>query len=246
MGRPAAGQPQVPRRRRGRSPSASGSASEVATNTPYDQFVRDDPDGHRLEPREPRRRRTSRSSASPTATMENTTQLFLAVRFNCNKCHDHPFERWTQDQYYQTAAYFAQVGLKADPEAGGRTIGGTAVETGKPLFEIVADTSEGEVDARPDRPGRPPPKFPYPAPSSQAAETATPPRAAGRLDHLAGQPVLRPELRQPALGLPARRRHHRAARRHPRRQPADQSRAARLPDQGVHRERLRRPARACG
>ena len=32
--------------------------------------------------------------------MENTTQLFLAVRFNCNKCHDHPFERWTQDQYY--------------------------------------------------------------------------------------------------------------------------------------------------
>ena len=38
--------------------------------------------------------------------MEATTQLFLAVRFNCNKCHDHPFERWTQDQYYQTAAYF--------------------------------------------------------------------------------------------------------------------------------------------
>ena len=53
--------------------------------------------------------------------MENTTQLFLAVRFNCNKCHDHPFERWTQDQYYQTAAYFAQVGLKADPASKGQT-----------------------------------------------------------------------------------------------------------------------------
>ena len=38
----------------------------------------------------------------PDAAMENTTQLFLAVRFNCNKCHDHPFERWTQNQYYQT------------------------------------------------------------------------------------------------------------------------------------------------
>ena len=47
--------------------------------------------------------------------MENTTQLFLAVRFNCNKCHDHPFERWTQDQYYHLAAYFAQVGRKDDP-----------------------------------------------------------------------------------------------------------------------------------
>ena len=43
--------------------------------------------------------------------MENTTQLFLATRFNCNKCHDHPFEHWNQDQYYQTAAFFAQVGF---------------------------------------------------------------------------------------------------------------------------------------
>ena len=51
--------------------------------------------------------------------MENTTQLFLAVRFNCNKCHDHPFERWTQDQYYQLAAYFAQVGRKRGPEVQG-------------------------------------------------------------------------------------------------------------------------------
>jgi hypothetical protein len=77
--------------------------------------------------------------------MENTTQLFLAVRFNCNKCHDHPFERWTQDQYYQTAAYFAQVGLSADPAAKGQMVGGTNVEEPKPLFEIVADTGKGEV-----------------------------------------------------------------------------------------------------
>ena len=52
---------------------------------------------------------------APVDAMENTTQLFLAVRFNCNKCHDHPFERWTQDQYYQLAAYFAHVGRKASP-----------------------------------------------------------------------------------------------------------------------------------
>ena len=65
---------------------------------PYDKFVHD-PDGRG-------------SNGNPPAsyfkilrtpeTMENTTQLFLATRFNCNKCHDHPFERWTQDQYYQT------------------------------------------------------------------------------------------------------------------------------------------------
>ena len=51
--------------------------------------------------------------------MENTTQLFLAVRFNCNKCHDHPFEKWTQDQYYSMAAYFAQVDARRGPEVQG-------------------------------------------------------------------------------------------------------------------------------
>ncbi len=59
-------------------------------------------------------------SARRAETMENTTQLFLATRFNCNKCHDHPFERWTQDQYYHLAAYFAQVSLKEDPKSEGQ------------------------------------------------------------------------------------------------------------------------------
>src|SRR5215475_11677818 len=81
----------------------------------------------------------------PAAAMENTTHLFLAVRFNCNKCHDHPFERWTQDQYYQTAAYFAQFALKTDPASNGRTIGGTAVEGAKPLYEAVSDVPSGDV-----------------------------------------------------------------------------------------------------
>lgn len=81
----------------------------------------------------------------PAETMENTTHLFLGVRFNCNKCHDHPFERWTQDQYYETAAYFAQVGLKADPMSGKRRIGGTAVEGAKPFYEIVYDMPAGDI-----------------------------------------------------------------------------------------------------
>ena len=31
---------------------------------------------------------------TPEDTMENTTHLFMGIRFNCNKCHDHPFEKW--------------------------------------------------------------------------------------------------------------------------------------------------------
>lgn len=82
---------------------------------------------------------------TPEDTMENTTHLFLGIRFNCNKCHDHPFERWTQDQYYQISAYFARVGLAADPASGNRKVGGTAVEGAKPLFEKVVDKKEGDI-----------------------------------------------------------------------------------------------------
>src|SRR2546425_8022313 len=98
----------------------------------------------------------------PGKITEDVSQTFLGVRFNCNKCHDHPFERWTQDQYYQTAAFFAQFGLKGDPASGGRSIGGTAVEGAKPLYEVVYDKPNGEVAH--DRTGQPmAPKFPFEA-----------------------------------------------------------------------------------
>ena len=108
------------------------------------------------------RSRHRRRATAPQAAMENTTHLFLATRFNCNKCHDHPFERWTQDQYYQMSAYFAQVNLSKDPAGGDAIIGGSAVEAGQPMYEIVADAKEGEV--KHERTGQvTPPDFPYPA-----------------------------------------------------------------------------------
>lgn len=143
--------------------------SELATNTPYDAFVRklitatgsnkDNPAAAYWK-----------ILRTPTETMENTTHLFLATRFNCNKCHDHPFERWTQDQYYQLSQYFAQVDFKKDDASGDRRIGGTAVEGSKPLFEIVSDLKDGHV--KHDRTGQQvPPAFPYPATASGTSPT---------------------------------------------------------------------------
>ena len=40
---------------------------------------------------------------------ETTTQLFLGVRMVCAQCHDHPFEKWTQNQYFSLAAFFAGI-----------------------------------------------------------------------------------------------------------------------------------------
>jgi hypothetical protein len=48
----------------------------------------------------------------PGKITEDVSQTFLGVRFNCNKCHDHPFEKWTQNQYYEFGAHFARVSFK--------------------------------------------------------------------------------------------------------------------------------------
>lgn len=118
--------------------------SAIAENRPYDQFVRDIITASGSNKDNPAAS-YYKILRDPDLLVENTTHLFLAVRFNCNKCHDHPFERWTQDQYYQLAAYFAQTGLQTDPASGDKVIGGTAVEGAKPLYEQVVDRGSGEM-----------------------------------------------------------------------------------------------------
>lgn len=149
---------------------------EVDKNTPYDQFVRKILTAKGSNKNNPAASyyKILRDS---TSMMENTTHLFLGVRFNCNKCHDHPFERWTQDNYYQTAAYFAQVQLKTDPASNNRTIGGTDVERPKPFYEIVEDMPTGEIKHERTQQVTQP-QFPYKATTS----TTSP---ASRRDQLA-------------------------------------------------------------
>jgi hypothetical protein len=48
----------------------------------------------------------------PKNQLEDVAQLFLGVRMQCAQCHHHPFERWSQNDYYSLAAFFAQVGRK--------------------------------------------------------------------------------------------------------------------------------------
>lgn len=49
---------------------------------------------------------------------ETTAQVFLGMRLQCTRCHHHPFERWSQADYYKFAAFFARVGLKGSNEFG--------------------------------------------------------------------------------------------------------------------------------
>jgi hypothetical protein len=45
-------------------------------------------------------------------TAENVAQVFMGIRTQCAQCHNHPFDRWTMNDYYGFAAFFAQIGRK--------------------------------------------------------------------------------------------------------------------------------------
>ncbi|MFQ5733431.1 MAG: DUF1553 domain-containing protein [Planctomycetaceae bacterium] len=53
-----------------------------------------------------------RASRDANDATETTAQLFLGIRIQCAKCHNHPFERWSQDNYYGIAAAFTRIGRK--------------------------------------------------------------------------------------------------------------------------------------
>jgi Protein of unknown function (DUF1549)/Protein of unknown function (DUF1553) len=90
----------------------------------------------------------------PNLMAENVAQVFMGVQIKCAQCHNHPFERWTMDDYYSFSAFFAQVGRKTSSD---------------PRETIIFNSGSGEVknlrdgkvmapkflgDAQPDLKGR--------------------------------------------------------------------------------------------
>ena len=52
------------------------------------------------------------TETTPQLLAENVAQSFLGTRIQCAQCHNHPFDRWTMDDYYGFASFFSQVGYK--------------------------------------------------------------------------------------------------------------------------------------
>lgn len=95
--------------------------NQVAANAPWDKLVRNliTARGSTLE----------NGAANffvlhddPRLLAENTTQAFLGMSINCAKCHNHPMEKWTNDEYYQFANLFARVRAKAGAGDGDQVI----------------------------------------------------------------------------------------------------------------------------
>jgi len=53
-----------------------------------------------------------RSVTKREEQLQDVAQVFLGVRLQCAQCHHHPYERWSQDDYYGFAAFFSQIGKK--------------------------------------------------------------------------------------------------------------------------------------
>lgn len=83
-------------------------------NKPYDQFVREILTASG-EPGEDPPVGWYREVKDAAAQLEDTAQLFLGLRIQCARCHHHPFEKWSQHDYYGFAAFFSQVGRKRLP-----------------------------------------------------------------------------------------------------------------------------------
>ena len=54
----------------------------------------------------------SQKKNNPAQQLEDTAQLFLGTRIQCAQCHHHPFEKWSQHDYYSFSAFFSRVGRK--------------------------------------------------------------------------------------------------------------------------------------
>ena len=88
----------------------------------------------------------------PKEQLEDVAQLFLGVRMQCAQCHHHPFERWSQDDYYSFAAFFSQVGRKPTDTRGEDLIfhkrgmaTATNIKTGAKLTPAALGDDIGEI-----------------------------------------------------------------------------------------------------
>ncbi len=130
--------------------------ASIRDNKPYDEFVAelltaqgstfDNPPANYF-----------RTAADTDDCTETTAQLFLGIRIQCAKCHNHPFERWTQDNYYGIGAWFNRIQRKKSGDADelvvymGRSGEVTQPRTGQKMKPWLPLTGEVDLAGEDDR-----------------------------------------------------------------------------------------------
>ena len=153
---------------------------QFAHNRPYDEWVRElivaSGSASQVGPVN-----FFRASATPEEMTRAVSQAFLGIRLECAQCHHHPFEKWTQDDFYGLVGYFN--GVQRKKLAGDDEMvfhAGYRVQKMPLTNRPVVRPPDGPADSGRDRGGRP----------------AAIPRG---LDDEAGEPVVRAAGRQSPL-----------------------------------------------
>lgn len=81
----------------------------VKNKKPYDEMVREMLTSHGEISKNPELGFILRDDADPMALAATVSQTFLGTRLACAQCHDHPYEDWSQKEFYQLASYFGHL-----------------------------------------------------------------------------------------------------------------------------------------
>lgn len=129
-------------------------------NKPFDQFVREIVTASGDMEQNPAVA-WYRGASTTTLQLEDTAQLFLGTRLQCAQCHHHPYEKWSQRDYYGMAAFFSTV----ERQAGGRP------------NETLVFAKRAKASAINKKNGQPVPPTPLGAPAVELAPEQDPRQA---------------------------------------------------------------------
>jgi hypothetical protein len=128
----------------------------LRANKPYDQFVREVVAASGDMATNPAAV-WYRQANTPTLQLEDTAQLFLGTRLQCAQCHHHPYDRWSQRDYFGMAAFFSTVTRKPGSRMGEEVIfarhsvpSGINKKDGKPVPATGLGSEPTDVSADED------------------------------------------------------------------------------------------------
>jgi tetratricopeptide (TPR) repeat protein len=87
----------------------------LAENTPWDEMVHAMLASEGLPWENPATGYLQRDPGMPLDNVNNSIRIFLGTRIGCAQCHNHPFDKWTQKQFYQAAAYVFPTQTRTNP-----------------------------------------------------------------------------------------------------------------------------------
>lgn len=105
----------------------------LKSNLPYDQFVKEMITAKGFVWDNGAVGYYVRDAGMPLDNMSNTAQIFLGTRLVCAQCHNHPFDKWTQKDYYQMAAYTYGVDTDINPRSVYRKLAEQEMKAGRRL-----------------------------------------------------------------------------------------------------------------